>query len=614
MAFAGCSWHGEGMTSALLSPQAPQLSDILSFSGQRWRIREAEERLTAHLRQQHNLPEAVARVLAGRGIAAEDAETFLNPTLKALLPDPSHLKDMNVAAERLSAAVMSNECVAVFGDYDVDGATSSAVLLRFFKALGTRCLSHIPDRMREGYGPNLPALLSLKAQGAAVVVTVDCGTVAFEPLEAATDAGLDIIVVDHHISEARLPKVLAVVNPNRLDETSTCRTLAAVGVTFLLCVAVVRQLRATGWFANHPEPNLLSLLDLVALGTVCDVMPLTGLNRAFVAQGLKVLATRSNAGLAALADVAGVADTPNAYTLGFLLGPRINAGGRVGKSELGTRLLSSEEAMEIPSIARELDVFNAERKAIETLVLEQAIAAAEAIDANAPVLVVRGDGWHQGVIGIVAGRLKERYRKPVAVVSFENGIGKASARSITGVDFGSAVASAKAQGLLMAGGGHAMAAGFTVSDAQFEAFATSLHTHFAAPVAAAMENRSMPLDGVLSLGGVTTEMVHSLSALAPFGTGNPEPRFALMECRLLRADWLKDTHLRLVLGDGGIGGRANASRLKTMLFRASETPWASALLEHARNGRPFHLAGHLRLNRWNGQENVDFTVEDAMPA
>lgn len=434
------------MTSALLLSQASQLSDILSFSGQRWTLREADERLTAHFHRQHDLPEAVARVLAGRGVSAEEAESFLNPTLKALLPDPSHLKDMDIAAERLCAAVMSGECVAVFGDYDVDGATSSALLLRFLRALGTRCLSHIPDRMREGYGPNLPALLSLKAQGAAVVVTVDCGTVAFEPLESATQAGLDIIVVDHHLSEARLPKVLAVVNPNRLDETSPCRTLAAVGVTFLLCVAITRQLRAAGWFAARTEPNLLALLDLVALGTVCDVMPLTGLNRAFVSQGLKVLATRSNPGLAALADVAGVSDVPNAYTLGFLLGPRINAGGRVGKADLGTRLLSSEDGAAIPSIARELDVFNAERKAIETLVLEQAIAAAEASDTNAPVLVVRGEGWHQGVIGIVAGRLKERYRKPVAVVSFENGVGKASARSITGVDFGGAVASAKAQG------------------------------------------------------------------------------------------------------------------------------------------------------------------------
>ena len=441
-----------------------------SVTGRRWRARAEDNRLVQALSQRLGVPELIARVLAGRGVDLEHGDTFLQPTLRDLLPDPSAFRDMDRAASRIVTALQSHESVAVFGDYDVDGATSAALLGLFFRSVGAEIRVYVPDRLREGYGPNAPALLRLAAEGVKLVITVDCGTLAYAPLAAAAAAGLEVIVVDHHLAEPALPTAVAVINPNRLDEDGGHRQLAAVGVAYLLVVAVNRALRDAGWYATRPAPNLLQWLDLVALGTVCDVVPLTGINRALVGQGLKVMAQRGNIGLAALADVAGLSEPPGCYHLGFLMGPRVNAGGRVGQADLGARLLTTEDPAEATALARELDRLNAERRGIELGVQAeaeaQAAAQSDATDGAGPLVVAAGRGWHQGVIGIVAGRLKERYRRPALVVALDGGIGKGSGRSVAGVDLGSAVTAAHQAGLLINGGGHAMAAGLTVAEDQ----------------------------------------------------------------------------------------------------------------------------------------------------
>ncbi len=400
--------------------------------------------------------------MAARGITLETVDDFLTPTLRGLMPNPSTLTDMDKAAARLVRAVVGDESVAVFGDYDVDGATSAALLYRYLSAVSKPPRLYIPDRITEGYGPNAPALLRLHQEGARLVVTVDCGATAYQPLAAAAAAGLDVIVLDHHATEAELPQATAVVNPNRIDDRSGQGTLCAAGVTFLTVVALNRALRQAGWFRERPEPDLLGWLDLVALGTVCDVVPLIGLNRAFVAQGLKVMARRANVGLTALSDVAGLNTPPEAYHAGFVLGPRVNAGGRVGTADLGTRLLTTENPSEAQGLARRLDDLNSERRQIEVTVLDAALAQIGDGDPG-DVVFVAGTDWHAGVIGIVASRLMERYRRPACVVSLTDGVGKGSGRSVRGVDLGAAVIAARQAGLLVSGGGHRMAAGFTVT-------------------------------------------------------------------------------------------------------------------------------------------------------
>ena len=470
-----------------------------SLTGRRWTARGLDERAALALAQRLALPEPVARVLAGRGIGLEEAEAFMAPTLRAQLPDPFHLRDMARAAARVAEAVMSGEAIAVFGDYDVDGATSAALLKRFFAAVGVPIRVYIPDRLKEGYGPNAPALLRLKAEGMRLVITVDCGTSALEPLAVAADAGLDVIVVDHHVAEPKLPPAYAVVNPNRLDETSPHRQLAAVGVAFLLVVAANRALREAGWYRQHSEPDLMQWLDLVALGTVCDVVPLTGINRALVTQGLKVMARRANPGLKALADSARLDERPNAYHLGFLLGPRVNAGGRVGEADLGARLLTTSDPADAADLAQRLERYNQERQEIEARVLEEAIAAADARALGA-VVFVAGQGWHAGVIGIVASRLKERYNRPAFVVALEGEIGKGSGRSVGGIDLGSAVIAAKQAGLLLQGGGHAMAAGLTVAADRLDELRDFLETRIGREIAERRIVPTLALDGALALG------------------------------------------------------------------------------------------------------------------
>ena len=582
-----------------------------SLAGRRWRLRGQEERVAQRLAQEFDLDPAVGRVLAGRGIAPEDVPGFLNPSLRESLPDPSALRDMDAAAERLAAAIVAGEQVAVFGDYDVDGATSAALLGHFFAAVGGRLRLYIPDRLKEGYGPNAPALERLAREGVSLVVTVDCGTLSFVPLAAAAAVGLEVIVVDHHKADAALPEAVAVINPNRLDEDGALGHLAAVGVTFLLVVAVNRALRAAGWYrTERSEPDLRNWLDLVALGTVCDVVPLTGLNRALVAQGLKVMAARRNTGLAALADVARLSSAPEAYHLGFLLGPRVNAGGRVGEADLGARLLLSDDAEEANRLAERLDAFNAERQALEADVFDAALAGivAEVGDGEPhPLVFAAGTGWHPGVIGIVASRLTERYGRPSIVIAIaEDGTAKGSARSIPGVDIGAAIIDAAHSGLIVQGGGHPMAAGLTARAGQLEELRAFLAERFETKVAAARAGRCLDLDGALSIKGCRVELVEALDRLAPFGVGNPTPRFALPEVAIVRADIVGKGHVRTIL----VGG--DGARLKGIAFRAAESALGQALL--AGVGRRFHIAGRLKRDDWGVTPKVELLIDDAAEA
>ena len=584
---------------------APFLGVERSVTGKRWQTRLKDERLATALAQRFELHDVVARVLAARDVQLDDAALFLNPTLKSTLPDPGHLLEMQAAVERLTRAIRDGETVGVLGDYDVDGATSSALIVNFFAALGQTVPVYIPDRQNEGYGPNLPALLKLQEQGASVVITVDCGTTAYDPLEAAADAGIEIIVVDHHVAEPRLPAGALVINPNRADEDSPCGQLAAVGVTFLLLVALNRALRDASWYDEaHPEPNLLSFLDLVALGTICDVVPLTGVNRALVTQGLKVLASRRNPGIAALADVAKVDKPLDAYHAGFVLGPRVNAGGRVGDSGLGVRLLTTQDTSEARAVAQLLDDYNGERKEIELGVQEAAMMQAEEQAKNdKPFLLVAGNGWHPGVIGIVAGRLRERFDRPSCVVALSEGIGKGSGRSVRGVALGPAVIAAQQAGLLVNGGGHNMAAGFTVEQEKLDELTDFLSTHISRQLDGLTLTASMSFDGALSPAGATPDIIEMLNRAGPFGSGNPRPRFVIPQARIVDSGIVGKDHVRCILtGADGTG------RLKAIAFRSVATPLGRALLDT--RGLPLHVAGNLRVDEWQGRVSAQLFIDD----
>lgn len=588
-----------------LTASAPACLGVeASASGRRWRERVAEERTQRAIAQKLDLPEIVARLLAARGLDAETAPAFLDPRLRDALPDPAHLKDMEKAAARIADAIERGERIAIFGDYDVDGATSAALLHRYLARLGAPPLVYVPDRMKEGYGPNAPALLRLGQEGAKVVVTVDCGILAHAPIAAAAAGGLHVIVVDHHAAEPALPPAYASINPNRLDETSPFKTLAAVGVAFLLLVALNRELRRRGRFTNGGEPDLMDLLDLVALGTVCDVVPLVGLNRVLVAQGLKVMARRANAGLAALAEVARIAEPLGAFHSGFLLGPRVNACGRVGESALGWRLLATDDPAEARTLAARLDGYNRERQSIEAEVLAQAVARAQQQAAEGrAVVTVAGRAWHPGVVGIVASRVVERIGRPACVVGIANGVGKGSGRSIAGADLGAAVIAARQAGLLVNGGGHKMAAGFTVAEDKIDAFAAFVAERLAPAVAAAGGVAPLTIDATLSADGATRDLLAHFERLAPFGVGNAEPRLALTAARIGFVDPVGEQHLRVAipLERGG--------RLKAVAFRSVGQPLGNMLL--ANRGGTLHLAGHLRADRWNGRDDVQFVIDDA---
>ena len=591
----------------------PALGVARSLGGRRWIWRAPPgltlERTGMGIAQRLGVPEIVGRLLAGRGIASDAAAgDFLEPTLRALMPDPDVLTDMPAAAARLADAVQRGETVAVFGDYDVDGACSGALMASFLRGLGCDTISYVPDRLAEGYGPNANALRALVARGATLIVCVDCGTAAADAL-AAVEGQADVVVLDHHKAEGPPPAVAATVNPNRLDDTSGLGNLCAAAIAFITTVATQRVLRGRGFFARMSEPDLREQLDLVALATVCDVMPLAGLNRAFVTQGLKVMARRQRAGIAALLEVAGVKERPSAMTLGFALGPRINAAGRISESDLGLRLLLCDDEIDARGLAATLDSVNRQRQAVEAGMLDQALEAADAqLQAGHAAVLVHGAQWHPGVVGIVAGRIKERFNRPACVAGVADGIAKGSGRSVAGLDLGAVVIAARQHGILNTGGGHAMAAGFSLSESRLADFHAFLDERLAAarllPSAA-----DLAVEGTLAIAGCTTELAQQITRLAPFGNGNDEPVMLLPRVRVVRADRVgKEAATVRVYLEGEGGG----PRLKAVMFRARDGAVAEALM--SRDGTILHLAGHLRAEEWNGSTTPSFIITDAARA
>ncbi|MGF1454212.1 MAG: single-stranded-DNA-specific exonuclease RecJ [Alphaproteobacteria bacterium] len=581
-----------------------------SVLGRHWRLSDCPPADSQAIAAACDVPEIVARLLALRGVGRDVAERYLSPTLRDLMPAPATLKDMDTAIARLARAVERDERVCVFADYDVDGATSAALMLRLLRALGLDPMLYVPDRIAEGYGPSAEAFARLAEAGTDLVITVDCGVAAVDALEAAQASGLDVVVIDHHLADEMLPPAVAIVNPNRLDDASGLGALAAVGVTFMVCVGLVGHLRREGFAGDLPD--LRQWLDLVVLGTVCDVVPLTGLNRAFVVQGLKVMAqlldgagTTRFAGLPALAQVAGLSERPSPYHLGFILGPRINAGGRVGQADLGARLLTTEDPEEALRIARELDAFNAQRRDIEADVLADAIAQGEAALAAwpaRPVLVVQGEGWHAGVIGIVAGRLKDRFERPVLALGIDGTQAKGSARSVAGVDLGAAVIAARDEGLLLKGGGHAMAAGLTVAADGIDALDRFLCARLAMAVAESQADLSFSIDAIVSLPGANRALFEAMQAVGPFGAGAPEPVIAIRDAHVEWVQVVGEAHLRVTLST------PTGARLKAMAFRALGTPIGDALVDGA--GMSVHVAGHLRADNYKGRSDVQLHIMD----
>ncbi|MGF1605372.1 MAG: single-stranded-DNA-specific exonuclease RecJ [Rhodothalassiaceae bacterium] len=588
-----------------------ELSDAVlgvdrSVLGRRWQLRPALDRHVEALCQGVGLAEPLARVLVGRGIGPEAAAAYLTPQLKTALPDPLSLLDMAAAAERLADAVIAKEPVQLFADYDVDGATSAAVLARYLRGLGCPVEIHIPDRLTEGYGPTVAAMRGFAHAGKRLVVTLDCGTASFEALQAARAAGLQVMVLDHHKAQPTLPPAYALVNPNRLDEAADAPGgLAAVGIAFLAVIALRAVLRKRDALpAGAPDP--LALLDLVALGTVCDMAALTGANRALVAQGLKVMARRGNAGIAALADVAGAHGPPSCYHLGFLLGPRINAGGRIGDAGLGAALLSCDDPAQAATLARQLDQLNRERQAVEQAVCEAAMAQLALQDRDGPIALVCGEGWHPGVVGIVAGRLKEQLGRPALVLAADGATAVGSGRSVAGVDLGAVILDALAHGVLIKGGGHAMAVGLTVARDRLDDLMAFLSERLAAPVAAAQAQQTLALDGLVSCGGCTVDLAEALEQGGPYGIGNPAPRFVVPDVSVRFARTVGNGHVKVSLaGRDGV-------QISAVAFRAADGPLGACL--QAANGARVHVAGQVRLSHYGGSAKADFHIEDASPA
>ncbi|AZL58372.1 single-stranded-DNA-specific exonuclease RecJ [Tabrizicola piscis] len=569
-----------------------------SLTGRRWTGPDAaQDRLAEGMAQQTRLPLPLCRILAARGVAPEEAPAFLAPALRDLLPDPLTLKDMAPAAARLIRAVTARERIAIFADYDVDGGSSAALLIVWLRAMGCGATLYIPDRIDEGYGPNVPAMSALAANHS-LILCVDCGTLSHDPIAAAK--GADVVILDHHLALETLPAALAVVNPNRQDEDGTLAHLCAAGVVFLLLVEANRQLRASG----QQGPDLMAMLDLVALATVADVAPLVGVNRAFVRQGLKVMARRDRPGLRALADVARMDQAPTSYALGFLLGPRVNAGGRIGQADLGARLLATDNPTEAAAMAAKLDQLNTDRREITEAVREEALAQAEARGLDGPLVWAAGEGWHPGVVGIVAARLKEAAQRPSVVIGFDGDDGKGSARSVPGVDLGAAIQRIAAEGLIVKGGGHKMAAGLSLTRAQLEPAMARLAELLARQGAGDGGPSDLRIDSLLTTSAATVALVEQIEDAGPFGAAAPAPRFAFANVAVSTRR-MGAAHLKLTLSDGTGPG------LDAILFGAFDGPLGPAL-ENAGHRR-FHLAGRLELNHWNGRTKVQLRVEDAAP-
>ncbi|MBJ3763357.1 single-stranded-DNA-specific exonuclease RecJ [Maribius pontilimi] len=580
---------------------APAFLDVSSsLTGRAWVGPDPDaERRAEGLSQQTALPFPVAAVLARAGVTAETAQGYLAPSLRDLLPDPRSLRDMDRAATRFLDAVRRRQKIAIFGDYDVDGAGSSALLIVWLRSMGLDATLYIPDRIDEGYGPNDAAMAAL-ARDHDLIVCVDCGTLSHGPIAAAT--GADVVVLDHHLGGPTLPDALAVVNPNRQDESGALGHLCAAAVVFLLLVEVNRLLRDAG----DKGPDLMALLDLVALATVADVAPLVGVNRAFVRQGLTVMARRARPGLVALCDVGRLDCAPTAYHLGFVLGPRINAGGRIGQADLGARLLSTDDPHEAQALAERLDLLNTERRDVENAVRAAALSQAEERGVDGPLVWAAGEGWHPGVVGIVAARLKEATGRPAVVIGLEGGVGKGSGRSIAGVDLGAAIQRVASEGLLLKGGGHKMAAGLTVAEDRLDAAMDRLGTLLARQGAAEGEARGLPISALLMPGAATPELIEQIDMAGPFGMGAPAPRFAFADCRIASARRVGDSHLKIAFTDG------SGPQLQGICFGAFDGPLGAALEGHG--GKRFHLAGRLELNRWQGRSSAQLRLEDAAPS
>lgn len=578
-----------------------------SASGRRWQARLDDARLAEAISQRHELPEILGRVLAARGVGIDEAETFLNPTLRGLMPQPSALRDMEKGASRLADAIIRAEKIGVIADYDVDGVSSAAMLQLFLRSVGSDCVVHIPDRLTEGYGPSEMAVTSLKAQDTQILVTLDCGVMAHDPLAHAAGLGLVTIIVDHHQAGEVLPEAHAVINPNRQDDMSGVGYLCAAGVAMIFIAAVNRILRQRGHYGEvRPEPNMLQWLELVALATICDVVPLKGLNRAYVTQGLKIMARRENLGLAALCDVARLKRRPDTYALGYLLGPRINAAGRIGNAALALRLLTTRDRGEAAGIAQDLERLNRERQEIEMRVVDQALFQADAMlgqGRNASVLVVASKGWHPGVVGLAAARLKERFGLPSFVLA-EDATGRfaGSGRSITGVDLGGAVRDAFAAGLIDKGGGHAMAAGLTVAGDRLGDLRAFLEEKLAPQVAKAID-RSLAIDAALSAGGATLDLIELLEQAGPYGTGHPSPLFAFPAHRVIYADPAGSDHIRCTLAS------EDGRKIKAVAFRAMGTDMGELLLSERQ--LPLHVVGRLTVDDWSGTRVPCLHIEDA---
>ena len=580
--------------------------NVKSLGGNLWTVTPADERKAEVISQRYDLPLFVSRIISSRGIELPEVENFLTPKLQNLLPDPFVLKDMSKAAQKIAQAIIEKRKIAIIGDYDVDGATSSSVLRLFLESVGVEPLVHIPER-EEGYGPSRLAFDEFAAQGVDFVITVDCGTTAFEVFDYAKGKGFEVIVLDHHEAEAKLPDVKAVVNPKRLDEDNDypyLKYMAAVGVVFVTIVAINRELRQKGFYQTHQEPNLIQWLDLVALGTVCDVVPLLGLNRAFVRQGLKIMAQRRNIGLKALIDKSSIAEAPSAFHLGFVLGPRINACGRVGEAALGNRLLCCQDEFQASMLADKLNEFNTQRKEIEGYVLEKAIEMLEDTPQTYPIAFVFGRDWHQGVIGIVAGKLKERYNVPAFVMSIEEDEVKGSARSIPGIDLGALIIAAKEGGYITKGGGHTMAAGFSLEENQIEDFKRFVGEYVETKLGKETITPILEADGILDAAGASLELADKLSLLEPYGAGNGEPKLVLERVKINKPKMVGSGHVSCYLSS------VNGGSLKAMAFRVADTAIGPALLNS--RGESFNVIGVLRHDNWQGRNSVQFIIEDVM--
>ena len=582
-----------------------------SLLSARWVLSPVEQDHIARMVQHHGLPEIVARLLSARGVGPETAEAFLQPKLARDFPDPFKLKGMGDAAAMIADYIVAGRRIALFADFDVDGATSTAILVRYFRACGVDLPFYIPDRMAEGYGPNINALRTLHAQGAELVIMADCGTTAFDVVEQGRALGLDIIILDHHEAEARLPAANHIINPKRQDDESGYTMLAACGVSFLTCVAVNVLLRERGFFKDKAEPPIKRWMDILALGTVCDMVPLTGPNRLFVRAGFDQMAKTGNAGIAALLEAAGVKTAPNAYTCGFVLGPRINAGGRIHKADLGAKLLTTDDEEDAKNIAWTLNDCNDKRKDMQAEMMAEALRKVEdqGLDQH-PVILVGDEGWHPGLNGLVAGRLVEKYKKPAAVIAYAPGHdnaleGRGSGRSVPGINIAAAFIDARNKNLIVKGGGHAMAAGFTILPEQIPAFRDFLIDHITQQMQGHIAVTDVVIDGVLSVRGSTLDLLRNVERVGPFGQSNPEPLFVLPDVKLFSVDVVGDGHVRAQIVDADGGG----ARMKAMAFRAADTPMGQALL--TRKTERFHLLGRLKLNEWQGRESVEFHIEDA---